>query len=472
MKRIILVFSTLLAFQSHAAGIKDKEAETALHKLAKKFDIKESDIGMYVTVGQGTDMRTLIDVNSTRTLIPASISKIITASAVLSSFPPGYKFKTQILSDAPKAKVLKGNIYLKGGGDPSFVSENMWFLVNSFVRSDITKIDGDIVVDDSLFDKMRYDTSRQKTRVDNAYDAPVGAMSFNWNSVNIFVRPGDVGGVAEVYVDPANDYIRVINKAKTASGSANKLVADRAEDKKFPGDVVQVSGSIGKNIAEIPIFRNITQPDLWSGYNLKSFLSQRGITVTGTVRNGVTPEKAKVLAEAESKPIEATLADMNKFSNNYVAEMLTKNISAQKSKPGTLAEGMVAIQQHLRDLGVPENQFVMLNPSGLTRDNRLSPFAMWKVLQHLKNDFQIQPEFLTSLPIAGVDGTLKKRMKDSPAERWVRAKTGFLTGVITLAGYAGLRDGNVITFSFLYNGSTDETKVRAFFDQLLISLVE
>ena len=472
-KIIILMLSSMFVFQSHA-GVKGDEAEKAFKRLAKKFDIKESDIGIQATVGEGPELRTLIDVNAKKMMIPASITKIVTASAALEHFPPGHKFKTQILAESSQVKgpVLKGNLYLKGGGDPSFVSENLWFLVNAFVRSDITKVEGDIIVDDSLFDKMRYDVSRQKTRVDNAYDAPVGAMSFNWNSVNIFVRPGDPGGAAQVFVDPSNEYIRLANRSKTASGAANKLFADRDEDKKFPGDVIQVGGTIGKNLPEVAIFRNITQPDLWSGYNLKSFLSQRGIVVTGTVKNGNTPEKAKVLAESESKPIESSLADMNKFSNNYVAEMLTKNMGALKSKPGTLAEGMTAIQQHLRDLGVPEDQFVMQNPSGLTRDNRLSPFAMWKVLQHLRNDFQIQPEFLTSLPIAGIDGTLKKRMKNSPAERWVRAKTGFLTGVITLAGYAGLRDGNVITFSFIYNGSTDETKVRAFFDQLLISLVE
>jgi D-alanyl-D-alanine carboxypeptidase/D-alanyl-D-alanine-endopeptidase (penicillin-binding protein 4) len=126
----------------------------------------------------------------------------------------------------------------------------------------------------------------------------------------------------------------------------------------------------------------------------------------------------------------------------------------------------------MQSLGVPADQYRLNSPSGLSRENKMSAFAMWKVLQHLRNDFQVQPEFLTSLPIAGVDGTLKKRMKGSPGERWVRAKTGFLTGVVALAGYAGLEDGRVITFTFIYNGSTDETKIRAFFDNLLIYLVK
>ncbi|WP_374000648.1 D-alanyl-D-alanine carboxypeptidase/D-alanyl-D-alanine-endopeptidase [Bdellovibrio bacteriovorus] len=466
----------LIVFVAASAQADEKFADVQkeFEALAKKFGVSTKDVGIYATIGEGEELKTLLDVNGQKVMIPASISKVATASAVLASFPPGYKFKTQLLTSGDvKNGTLKGNLYLKGGGDPSFVSENMWFLVNAFTRAKIKKIEGDIIVDDSLFDKVRYDMSRQKERVDRAYDAPVGAMSFNWNSVNIFVRPNGAGNGADVSIDPENDYIRLVNKAKTISGSANKLLADRQEDKKFNGDVIHVGGSIGQGLKEVVVFKNITQPDLWAGYNLKSFLGQRGITLTGNIKNGVTPEKAELVAESESKAIEAIVADMNKFSNNYVAEMLTKNLGAvKKTKGASLADGVTVLNEHMQSLGVPADQYHLQSPSGLTRDNKMSSFAMWKVLQHLRNDFRVQPEFLTSLPIAGVDGTLKKRMKNSPAERWVRAKTGFLTGVVSLAGYAGLEDGRVVTFSFVYNGSTDETKIRSFFDNLLIYLVK
>ncbi|WII72792.1 D-alanyl-D-alanine carboxypeptidase/D-alanyl-D-alanine-endopeptidase [Bdellovibrio sp. 22V] len=472
-------FLLLFLFVSMSAYAEEKLADVQtiqkeFQALAKKYGVDNKDLGIYATVGEGEDMKILLDVNGAKLMVPASISKIATASAVLAHFPPGHKFKTQLLSSgAIKNGVLKGNLYLKGGGDPSFVSENMWFLVNAFTRNKITKIEGDIIVDDSLFDKVRYDVSRQKERVDRAYDAPAGAMSFNWNSVNIFVRPNGKGNGADVFIDPENEYIRLVNKAKTVGGSANNLLADRQDDKKFPGDVIHVGGSIGQGVKEVVVFKNITQPDLWAGYNLKAFLAQRGIQLTGGVKNGVTAEKAEVLAESESKPIEQMVADMNKFSNNYVAEMLTKNLGAvKKTKGASLADGMLVLNEHMQSLGLPADQYRLESPSGLTRENKLSSFAMWKVLQHLRDDFRVQPEFLTSLPIAGVDGTLKKRMKNSPAERWVRAKTGFLTNVVSLAGYAGLEDGRVITFSFVYNGSTDETKIRAFFDNLLIYLVK
>ena len=111
-------------------------------------------------------------------------------------------------------------------------------------------------------------------------------------------------------------------------------------------------------------------------------------------------------------------------------------------------------------------------PSGLTRENSLTPRAMWKVLAHLRRDFRVQGEVMTSLPISGIDGTLKNRMKGTDAERWVRAKTGLLTGVTALAGYAGRKDGRVFTFVFIHNGKTDGSRMRSLFDSWLVRLIE
>lgn len=472
--RFLILTAMIVWTMAAQANIDVKSVSKELESLAKKEGVPLKDLSMYATIGTDGDLTNLIDINSRQVKTPASITKVATASAVLANFPPGFKFKTQLLSKASiKNGVLKGDLYLKGGGDPSFVSENMWFLVNAFLRNQVTKIDGDIVVDDSLFDKIRVDQSRQRERVDRAYDAPVGAMSFNWNSVNIYVRPTERGHEAKVFADPENDYIRLVSKVKTTSGNDNKILADRKEDPKFEGDLLHVGGSIGQEHKEIAIYKNITQPDLWSGYNLRSFLAQRNIQVTGSIKNGRTSESAEVLAEYESKGIEQILADMDKFSNNYVAEMLTKNLGTlRKPKEASLADGVVLINEHMKSLGIPEEQYHIESPSGLTRENKLSSYAMWTVLQHLRNDFRVQPEFLTSLPIAGIDGTLKKRMNNSSAERWVRAKTGYINNVVSLAGYAGLEDGRVVTFSFIFNGSTDETKVRQFFDKLLIFIVK
>lgn len=462
MKKIIL----LLTFVQIVAA--DNKIDQ-IKKFMSKQGIPNSEMGLIITGTKNEKRNIFYEVNSEKKMIPASITKIITAAAVLKNFPPGHKFKTQLLLNENfkiNEGVYNGPIYLKGGGDPSFVSENMWFLVNYFSRLQINKIEGDIIVDDSLFDQVRFDESRQENRVDRAYDAPVGAMSFNWNSVNIFIRAEAQGKKPKVFLDPDVPLFTIENNAQTVSGDANNLSVEKNNNK------IIISGKIGINAKEAVFYKNVKEPDLWSGENLKLFLKHRGIEVTGNIKNKKVPENAVMVAEFESKPIEAILADMNKFSNNYVAEMLTKNLSLVKTPQGNLAEGVKYLNEYLKSLKLSDDSYEIYNPSGLTRDNKISAKSMVKILESIHEDFKIFPEFVTSLPIAGVDGTLKKRMKGEPGERWVRAKTGYLTNVISLAGYAGLEDGQVYQFAFIFNGKTDETKIKNTFDKILNILLQ
>jgi D-alanyl-D-alanine carboxypeptidase/D-alanyl-D-alanine-endopeptidase (penicillin-binding protein 4) len=155
-----------------------------------------------------------------------------------------------------------------------------------------------------------------------------------------------------------------------------------------------------------------------------------------------------------------------------VAEMLVKNLSLNSAAVGNMTDGMKLVNQYVEGLKLSKESYELYNPSGLTRDNKITARFMIKILESIHNDFKIFPEFVTSLPIAGIDGTLKKRMKGEAGERWVRAKTGYLTNVVSLAGYAGLKDGQVYQFAFIFNGKTDETKIKNTFDKILNILLE
>lgn len=407
---------------------------------------------------------TVLETNAKKLLIPASISKLLTTYSVLKNIDLTQKFKTELYYDGK-------NLYLKGGGDPSFVSENMWYLVNEFTRQKIGVILGDIVVDDYYFDDVRFDSSREAARVDRSYDAPVGAMSFNWNSVNVFVKPGKKENEeAQVVVDPDNGYFALVNRTTT---KAKKLSRELIIDIDQAARTITVTGDVLKGGAEKAYYKNVAEPEKWAGANLRAFLLQRNIDVKGKIRHGKTPSNAEKLVTFESKSLSLILADMNKFSNNYVAEMLTKNLAALSGEvPATLATGVKVIQKDLKELGLDKKDVVLYNPSGLTRDNRLSAHGMNEVLKVMQNDFRYFPTLLESLPIAAIDGTLKKRMKNTPAAGFVRAKTGYLDGVVTLAGYAGQKNGDIYRYAFLYNGPQDEAKVREAFDQILISLLK
>lgn len=441
--------------EAKSSTSKKLSATASVKEILSKYKISASDVSLQILKGHDE----VYSLNAKTSKVPASVSKLFTSYAVLKKYPPGHRFYTRLYVDG-------NNIYLKGGGDPSFVSENMWFLVNEFVRSGIKSIPGDIVVDDSLFDDVRFDKSRESVRVDRAYDAPVGAMSFNWNSVNIFIRPTEVNKKAKIIIDPESGYFDILNKVTTVSyvPKSELTVSISNSDR-----LITVTGEINEKAPEKVVFKNVDAPDIWAGTNLRFFLSQRGISVNGKIRNGITPENAELVATYESKNLAYILGDMNKFSNNYVAEMLTKGLAVGDGKKATLKRGVEVIKEELAAIGLSEKQVVFLNPSGLTRDNKFSADSLNKVLTKIKDDFSVFPTLVDSLPIAGIDGTLKRRFKGTEGEGWVRAKTGYLSGVVSLSGYAGRRDGDVLTFTFLYNGPRDEGIVREAFDQILLN---
>jgi D-alanyl-D-alanine carboxypeptidase/D-alanyl-D-alanine-endopeptidase (penicillin-binding protein 4) len=477
-RAVPLIIAAISISVSSFARADDGMAER-LKKAVNASGFKAGELGLWVGTasGKGKQLETYYALNADKLFIPASLSKIPTAGAVLNALHPGFKFKTQLVSDA---KVENGNLggalFLKGGGDPSFVSENMWFLVNELTRTGVKTIEGDVVVDDSRFDTIRFGDDRQDERVDRAYDAPIGAMSMNWNAVNVYVRPGDkVGDKLRVFADVSSPYLKVRNETRTAAAGKGKNVGvERTSEKGFSGDVIVVSGGMAIDQGEAVVYKSISNPDQWSGSILVEFLRQRGIEVKGKVRTGAAPKSALVLATSESRSLTSAVADMGKWSNNYVAEMLIKNLSAEAGDaPGTMTGGMARVIKYLEGAGLKKDEFEFINAAGFTRKNKFTPQQLGRVLEHIHADFTIFPEFLSSLPIAGVDGTLRNRMKNSRAERWVRAKTGLLNGVVGLAGFAGRPAGRVVSFAFIYNGAAGrEDKARALFDRMAASIVE
>ena len=432
-----------------------------LGPLIKKSGLASKDFS--VLVKKSGEEKPSFELNSDTPRIPASLTKIVTAAAVLAEFPSGHQFVTELRTDA------SGNLYLVGDGDPGFVSESMWILVNNFVRSGIKEIKGDLVVDDSKFDRIRFDESRTKKRVDRAYDSPVGAMSFNWNAVNIYVRPAaERGDAAEIFVDPQSEYFEVVNKSKTVAGTKNsiRINLEKSDKTESPHkERIVISGEYGRQLKEKLYFKAVDSPDMWSLYNLKAFLERRGIKVKGKLRTGQPPMSSRQVAKFKSQPLAHHVTGLMKFSNNYIAEMLIKNLAAHKGlRPATLSSGVEHLRQYLTKLGV--KGFNLVNPSGLSRENKFSARQISELLIKTRDSFKIYPEFVASMPLAGVDGTLKSRMKSLANSSSLRAKTGMLNGVAGLAGYT-----NEYIFVFMYNGPhKDLYKARDLMDKMGVAL--
>ncbi len=462
-----LVFSLAFAI-SNAEFTWPTSAEVIIKKEIRSVDAEPQNFGIWVK--RGNDVAEL---NSDKQFVPASLSKIPTALTFLNEVSMDHRFKTWVYHTGEiKGGVLHGDLYLKGGGDPTFVTESMWLLVNKLNRDNISKIDGQLFVDESYFDTDYYSEGRQKRRVDRAYDAPVSALSYNWNSISIYVRPGDkTGDAARVYTQPDLPIIEIVNKAKTKGSGKTSLQVKRL----LKGDkiIIDVRGAIPKSKDEKAFYKSIGDAALWTGVTFKKMLNQAGIVYSGSVKKAQTPASAKQLIEHESWSVPRIMAALSKFSNNFVAEMMTKHLGVKPGSPGNIDDGLSKIVAFLKSKKWPESHFTFENPSGFTRRNKMRADLLGQLLEEARKDFDSAPEFMASLPISGTDGTLKSRMKQTMRGK-VRAKTGYLSGVVGLAGFMETRSGGEpITFVFMYNGPyKKDWEVRAMFNRLLWRLYQ
>ena len=435
---------------------KERSLSEELRKALKESAVSSRQLGVIVADAD----RIFYQLNADQSFIPASLIKIFTASALLDLLPPSLQFSTRFLAkNKAKNSVLKEDLYLKGGGDPGFVSESLWNLINNLTRTELKRIEGDLVVDDSRFDGKR--KGRRLPRSSHSsYDAPIGALSFNWNTANLYLRPGrKEGSLLRITVDPASSYFFSIeNQTKTVNGRRKKHLSIQRKRETSSGESLKISGYLSVHHKEVLVYRNILHPEIWAGRNAIEFLKQRGINITGKLRRGKAPRNAFVMAEWQSRQITEHIELMMKYSNNFMVEMLVKNMVVELTgKMGNLKDGLKIIKKHIQKIGIAPQEYNMIQASGLSRENRVKPKHLLTVLRYWLNH-PLQPEFESALPLSGEDGTLKKYFKNSALRGRIHAKTGSINGVSGLAGYVITRSNKKRVFVFLFNGSVSLKK--------------
>ncbi len=448
-----------------------KMLQAKIKQTLKKSGVPVSSLSIVVADPQTV----LYELNARRARNPASLTKILTASALLDLFSPSLQFKTEFLSKHKvNNSILKGDLYLRGGGDPSFVSESLWNLVNNLSRTGVRTIQGNLIVDDSRFDSKKQ-SSRLKAFSRAPYNAPVGALSFNWNTANIYVRPGEQPGhTLKLHIDPSPLYFSSVkNSTKTRTNDRSKKSKIRIviqDHKNSNRESLKITGKMPLSHKEQLIYKNISYPALWTGWNAVEFLKQKGIELKGGVHKGVIPNTARVLAEWKGKTLSENIRMMMKHSNNFIVDMLVKNLAVEKNKnPGSLSNGLKIIKRHLKhQLGISNTEYQLKEASGLSRQNRFQAIHLLKAFQYWHHH-PLQPEFESAFAIAGQDGTLKKRFVNNALQAKMYAKTGSLNGVSGLAGFFKTKQANKIFFIFLFNGSTQhQKKAELLLDQLCL----
>lgn len=399
-----------------------------------------------------------------RLFTPASNTKLFTAATAVSILTPQYRYATSVWADSmDPGGLVVGNLYLKGSGDPDLATDDLENLADGLWWQGVRAVQGSLVVDNTAFDPIPWGKGWMWDEGPYWYFAPVDAMTLDDNCVTIIVRPGKKeGDPPNIRIEPPTEYIRVSNQAVTVADAAQheRLKVDRRWQEKE--DVVEITGTILLGSDEMSFVRSVERPALYAGTVFQELLISRGIEVFGPVVIDTVSQKATLLAEHRSGPLMETVRNFMKISDNLTGESLIKTIGAAvKGPPGSWDKGLMAQKGFLAaEVGLDTAQFKLVDGSGISRYNLVSPGQIVKLLEWAYHNFEIGPEFIATLPTGGADGSLSNRLKAVGVVRKVRAKTGTLMGVSCLSGYAFTVDGEVLAFSILMNGYVGESTPR------------
>jgi len=428
------------------------EFRNSVNRVLSHSCLRNAKVGIRIRSLEKKDV--LYEKNGDQLFIPASNMKLLTTAAALRNLGSDFRFMTRVYTTgAIHNGVLEGDLYVKGYGDPQLVTEQMWLLANEVKNLPLKKIEGNIIADDSYFDGELRVKTWKKNWGSEAYNAPLGALSFNFNTVTIHIQPGLTTGARPILiVDPDIDYFKLSNSALTLpfNKRRGKLIVNRVEGDEF--NEIRVSGRVRRDGRRKSFYLNITDPAQYSVKVFRKNLQQAGLEVSGEVLKGKVPEDAILLVEHESEPLSEIIRGLNKFSNNFMAEQVLKTLGAEVvSSPGSTDKGLRVVREYMKTLGYFPHQYSALDGSGLSRGSRLTPAQIVTVLEDVYRDMSIYPEFVAALGIMGLDGSVKKRMDKKKEAHIVRVKTGTLNNVSALSGYFQSDNGERFAFSMLMN---------------------
>jgi D-alanyl-D-alanine carboxypeptidase/D-alanyl-D-alanine-endopeptidase (penicillin-binding protein 4) len=329
---------------------------------------------------------------------------------------------------------------LRGSGDPSLTTTDVAEIARALSARGVQRIEGDLYADPHFHARGH--------KPDDPGEGE-GALILNRNTYGVRVRPGEVGHPAVVSVEPRVGLFGIENQTTTVHGRRSRLRVDsyRKDDRL----IVTVRGRSADNRGEYVDMRRLADGSLLAASVLRAALGDFGVELTGRVRAGNVASET-LLAEHVSAPLADVCKISNKPSNNFVAEAIYKTLGGELyGMPGTLAKGTRAVMDYLTSAGIKPGSYKIVNGSGLTHENRITPADLASLLRKIYYDMSVAPDFLASLAIAGIDGTIRNRFMGTDAVGLVRAKTGTLNGVSALSGYVGDKD-DVLIFSIFVEG--------------------
>lgn len=430
--------------------------------------------------------RIVFEENAAKLLRPASNMKIYTVAAALDRLTPDYRFSTSVFAPGKpdSAGVIRGDLRIYGRGDPSFAArfnngdyfKGINDLADRIVSAGVKRVEGDLIGDETYFVGPKYGSGWEWEDLTWYYGAEVTPLSVNDNALDLFVKPGPaVGQPALITTGPPDPLLTIVNRVTTsAKGVRREISIHRGLNE----NTITITGSIPLEDRGYTAGVGISHPALLFVYLLRNSLAQKGVVVTGKSR--VTGEVAipslssapsvaqEEVASIQSPPFSMISAQTLKPSQNLYTELILRTLGKSSPLPTTIAIsnptseqlGLEAVRSFLKTAGIRPEALVLDDGSGLSRGDMITAEATVQLLTFMSKH-RFANVFRDALPIAGVDGTLRNRMRGTPAENNLRAKTGSLSSAASLAGYVTTAAGEKLAFSIMVNNYPREVDPRA-----------
>src|SRR6266516_407699 len=439
--------------------------------------------------------RTLFAENEDKLMRPASNMKIYTVATALDHLTPDFRFVTSVYAlDKPdKSGTIKGDMTIYGRGDPSIAARfnnSDYFkgindLADRIVAAGVKRVKGDLVGDESYFNGAPLGSGWEWEDLQWWYGAEVSALTVNDNSLDLSVKPGSrVGAPCVITTGPPAPFVSITNRTTTsAAGSKSELSVYRG-----PGEnVLEISGTLPLGDGGYTGGVAVPDPALVVVFMLLASLQQRGVIVTGRLRtvdarssSSVVPPQNVIpqnvgdtkksassgplveIANMQSPPLSVIAAQTLKPSQNLYTELILRTlgkVAGTNPKQTNEQAGLEIVKSFLRQAGVGADEIVLSDGSGLSRNDMVMASASLQLLTYMSRH-RYAEVFRDALPIAGVDGTLRSRMKGTPAAGNLRAKPGTLSSVASMSGYVTSAAGEHLVFSMMLNNYADANAVR------------
>lgn len=425
-----------------SAGAAITELPTPVTRVLAAHSIPQQSISLFVQGVEDSEPFLLHNADIPRN--PASTIKLLTTFVALDVLGPAHTWPTEAYIDGIVEKGrLRGDLILKGYGDPFLVTERFWLFLRELRRKGLQHVDGDLLIDNSHFAPEPIDPAAFDNQPYRIYNVQPDALLINFKSVRFTFMPGGSNGKVLVSSDPelsnlsVRNTLRVIDKG--CYGYQRGIRIDVFNE--VLGGRVDFSGKFPSRCSEYSMSRTVLEPATYAYGLFDTLWREMGGTLDGKIGKRAVPADAEPFHRMESRPLGELIRSVNKFSSNVMTRQLLLSLGVEAfGPPGTHSTGKAAIENWLALNGLEFPELVLDNGAGLSRETRISAKSMGQLLLRAYES-PFMPEFISSLPLAAMDGTLSDRFVGEPLAGYLHVKTGRLDHVYAMAGYVLSRSG-------------------------------